>query len=233
MAQDRFLSRWSRRKAQNRRPNTAAGAAVAETAAAPAIALDESPPDPDQTFSAESPAHTDPGSNPDVSKDAADLSEAELREKAEELGLPDPESLGPGSDFKQFMAPDVPKQLRSLALRRLWRSNPVLANLDGLVDYGEDFTDAALVVANMQTAYQVGRGYRRDEETEPEVDEADDLETAEESELEGTEEPEEVALQSADQEDVANSVEGKPADVAKIENHNHDTDRRQDVSDRT
>ena len=34
----------------------------------------------------------------------------------------------------------------------------MLANVDGLVDYGEDFTDAALVVENLQTAYQVGKG---------------------------------------------------------------------------
>jgi hypothetical protein len=34
----------------------------------------------------------------------------------------------------------------------------VLANLDGLVDYGEDYTDAATVVENLQTVYQVGKG---------------------------------------------------------------------------
>lgn len=33
-----------------------------------------------------------------------------------------------------------------------------MANVDGLVDYGEDFTDAAMVVENLQTAYQVGKG---------------------------------------------------------------------------
>jgi hypothetical protein len=43
-------------------------------------------------------------------------------------------------------------------LRRLWLSNPALANVDGLVDYGQDFTDSATVVENLQTAYQVGRG---------------------------------------------------------------------------
>jgi hypothetical protein len=45
--------------------------------------------------------------------------------------------------------------------------------LDGLIDYGDDFTDAGTVVANMQTAYQVGRGYKRD--PEPEMLEEDDL----------------------------------------------------------
>jgi hypothetical protein len=63
-----------------------------------------------------------------------------------------------GDDFSVFMAKAVPDQLRRRALRTLWRSNPVLANVDMLVDYGEDFTDAALAVENIQTAYQVGKG---------------------------------------------------------------------------
>jgi hypothetical protein len=89
--------------------------------------------------------------------------EAELDEKSdevvlEELGLPDPDTLEPGDDFKAFMAKAVPDRIRRRALRRLWLSNPALANLDGLLDYGEDFTDSATVVENLQTAYQVGKG---------------------------------------------------------------------------
>ena len=89
--------------------------------------------------------------------------DAELAEKSdadlcEELGLPDPDTLQPGDDFRAFMAKAVPDRLRRRALRRLWLSNPALANLDGLVDYGEDFTDSATVIENMQTAYQVGKG---------------------------------------------------------------------------
>lgn len=79
-------------------------------------------------------------------------------ELLEELGLPDPDSLEMGDDFSAFMGKLVPDRIRRRALRVLWRSNPTLANLDTLVDYGEDYTDAALVVENMQTAYQVGKG---------------------------------------------------------------------------
>lgn len=75
-----------------------------------------------------------------------------------ELNLPDPDALGRGDDFSAFMAKAVPDRLRRRALRRLWISNPVLANLDELVDYGEDFTDAATIVENLQTAYRVGKG---------------------------------------------------------------------------
>jgi len=92
------------------------------------------------------------------------MDEDAIAAKAEELGLPALDTLGPGSDFKGFMAKDVPDQLRNLALRRLWRSNPILANLDGLNVYEEDYSDAAKVIPNMQSAYQVGRGYLRDPE---------------------------------------------------------------------
>lgn len=88
---------------------------------------------------------------------------AELEEKPDaeilaEFNLPDPDQLQAGDDVSGFMAKAVPDRLRRRALRRLWRLNPVLANVDGLVDYGEDYTDAACVIENIPTAYQVGKG---------------------------------------------------------------------------
>ncbi len=89
--------------------------------------------------------------------------QAELEEKSDAeilaaFDLPEPDDLKPGDDISGFMAQAVPDRLRRRALRRLWRLNPVLANVDGLVDYGEDYTDAACVIENIQTAYQVGKG---------------------------------------------------------------------------
>ncbi|TMV08961.1 DUF3306 domain-containing protein [Ruegeria sediminis] len=89
--------------------------------------------------------------------------QAELEEKSDaeilaELDLPDPDNLQPGDDVAGFMARAVPDRIRRRALRRLWRLNPVLANVDGLVEYGGDYTDAACVIENLQTAYQVGKG---------------------------------------------------------------------------
>lgn len=89
--------------------------------------------------------------------------EAALAEKTDEellgeLELPVPEEMGEGDDFRAFLGDAVPERLKTRALRQLWRVNPVLANVDGLVDYGEDFTDAAMCVEHMQTAYQVGKG---------------------------------------------------------------------------
>ena len=93
------------------------------------------------------------------------------QEILQELGLPDPDELTDGDDFKRFMASAVPARLRNRALRRLWLTNPVLANLDELVDYGEDYTDAATVVENLQTAYQVGKGWLKDKIDDDEADE--------------------------------------------------------------
>ncbi|MGH6620646.1 MAG: DUF3306 domain-containing protein [Alphaproteobacteria bacterium] len=80
------------------------------------------------------------------------------------LDLPDIESMSIDSDFSAFLQDGVPEELRIAALRRLWRLDPVFANLDGLLEYGGDFTDAATVVESLKTAYQVGRGFVDDEE---------------------------------------------------------------------
>lgn len=77
----------------------------------------------------------------------------------DELQLPLPESLKLGDRVEAFMDASVPERIRARALRAFWRTNPVLANLDGLDDYCDDFTDAAMAVENIQTMYQVGKGY--------------------------------------------------------------------------
>jgi len=104
---------------------------------------------------------------PKVGADAFRTETAERDESGERETpppLPDIETLDAASDFTQFMRPDVPKAIRNAALRRLWGLDPVLANLDGLLEYGEDFTDSAKVVEGLKTAYRVGRGFARSEE---------------------------------------------------------------------
>ena len=75
------------------------------------------------------------------------------------LELPDPETLKLGDTVEKFMEGRVPERIRLRALRAFWKTNPVLANIDGLDEYCEDYTDAAMVVENLQTIYQVGKGY--------------------------------------------------------------------------
>ncbi|WP_112323218.1 DUF3306 domain-containing protein [Oceanibium sediminis] len=94
-----------------------------------------------------------------LSRDA--LAKLPDEEVLKRLDLPEPESLKEGDDFSVFMSGLVPETLRRRALRHLWRTNPALGALDGLVDYGADYTDSATVVADLQTAYQVGKGMLR------------------------------------------------------------------------
>lgn len=55
--------------------------------------------------------------------------------------LPALEALRADSDFTVFMAPEVPDEVRNLALRRLWR---LLAwQSDGLDTYAGDYTSQA------------------------------------------------------------------------------------------
>ncbi|MEE8453376.1 MAG: DUF3306 domain-containing protein [Limibaculum sp.] len=137
-------------------------------------------------------------------------------EVLEELGLPDPDTLKAGDNFAAFMAKAVPTRLRNRALRKLWVSDPVLANLDMLVDYGEDFTDAATVVENLQTAYQVGRGYIDKVAELSEEDAGSAAEPAEESPEESAEKPpEEPAEESAEAGDETGADEGDSAGLAE------------------
>ena len=144
---DSFLSRWSARKAQ-----IAKGELVADEKPAPALKEDN-----------EGELDND---------EEAKLSDQELLEKYE---LPDPEDLADESDLTQFWDGDLPERLRQMALRRLWRLNPLFGHVCDMVEYGEDYTDAATVMEGMQTAYQVGKGY---ETKASDIDEAEDNEIA-------------------------------------------------------
>ncbi|PFG11096.1 MULTISPECIES: DUF3306 domain-containing protein [unclassified Marinobacter] len=76
----------------------------------------------------------------------------------EKYDLPDPDAIELGTDITGFMRKEIPELLRRKALRALWKSNPVLAVLDGLNDYDEDFTDAATAGTAVKTLYKVGQG---------------------------------------------------------------------------
>ncbi|MEM9626481.1 MAG: DUF3306 domain-containing protein [Pseudomonadota bacterium] len=133
-----FLGRWSRRKAEAK--------AVEETPSAVSADLREAEALGDLAAADAGPVTDETGEPPEF--DVA--------------SLPDIDSLGPGSDFSMFMQAGVPKELKTKALRKLWRVKADLANLDGLIDYGEDLTGSFKTVAHLKTAYEVGRGFLRD-----------------------------------------------------------------------
>ena len=135
-----FLERWSRRK---RGLDDGQPEPLAEEANAAAQQAGLAEP-------GEAGVETD-GETPEPPKDFSDF---------------DFEKLDYESDYTQFMDKNVSSSDRHKALRKLWVSNPVLANMDGLDDYCEDYTDAAVCLPKgmMKTAYQYGRGFLNDEE---------------------------------------------------------------------
>jgi hypothetical protein len=129
-ADEGFLRRWSRRKTAARSAPVAASTLPTENPSPP-----EAAPAPSQEAQRQYPQQVD-------SKD-----------------LPDIEGLDASSDFTAFMRPGVPAHLRAQALRKLWRSDPIFSKLDGLVEYGEDYTIASWPKGAIKTAYQIGRGF--------------------------------------------------------------------------
>ncbi len=156
---ERFASRWSRRKrdAEVKEP----AEPLAPAGSQGALAESEAP--------------------------AAGLESNGNLPESETVEVPDPDTLDADADFTVFLKDGVPEAIRRRALRRLWRLNPVFANLDGLNDYDDDFTDAATVVEGLKTLYQVGKGFVVDEDEKAE--EAVQSESEAETAAEGVDEP--------------------------------------------
>lgn len=107
---------------------------------------------------------TDVPSAVEADSNEGTLGEDEFEGKSDDeilsiLELPDPEKLKLGDTVEKFMDGRVPERIRARALRAFWKTNPVLANIDGLDEYCDDYTDAATVIENLQTIYEVGKGY--------------------------------------------------------------------------
>jgi len=132
-----FLQRWSKRKAAIKNEN-------------PALADDESLDDQNQALAAEE--------KPEASLEAAedDLTDEDLCTKYE---LTHPDQCEDPEQLDDFFNRPLPDRLKQLAMRRMWRLNPLFRFADEMVEYGENYTDAATVLPDMQSAYKVGKGY--------------------------------------------------------------------------
>ncbi|MGD9786244.1 MAG: DUF3306 domain-containing protein [Hyphomicrobiaceae bacterium] len=154
-SEDGFLTRWSRRKLEARGSRPDAEAQQGPDGPARHAALDSGR---QRGDAAASPEQLDaPG-------ETSAPAEGKGR-TAPDFADFDFDKLDFQSDYRQFMDADVPHDVRNKALRKLWLSNPVLANMDGLDDYCEDYTDAAMVpLGGVKTAYRLGRGFLSDDE---------------------------------------------------------------------
>jgi len=190
------LSRWSTRKAQIARGEDVAEENVDNDAEALAVGHDGA----------------------SESEEEAALSDAELLEKYE---LPDPQEVEEEAGLERFFDGKTPERLRQLALRRLWRINPFFGVVDEMVEYGEDYTDAATVIEGMQTAYQAGKGYLKktlspeeqaEKQAEEQAEEQADAESPQETADNATKpqnEPNSDGAPDADDQATKNAAGGK------------------------
>lgn len=126
-----FAARWSRLKEDRRRDKKGAAPAEEEQEISLAAATGDDPAAPDT-----------PAAIPDED-------------------LPDPDSMDVKGDFSVFMQAGVSRALQRRALRRLWSLDPVFANVDGLVEYGDDFRDAAKQAGSLRESGHAARRLAR------------------------------------------------------------------------
>ena len=125
--------------------------------------------------------------------------------------LPDVETLNESSDYTPFLKDGVPEKLKRLALRKLWKSNPVFGIIDGLDDYDEDYSAIGIVAQEIFTNYKPGKGMVDPNEAEEEIDEV----VKAEGEVEPEEEARDLGEMEADGDEVTDnqkSVEEQTVD---------------------
>lgn len=151
MSGEDFLSRWSRLKRSAVKPP--APEPLAEAVPPPAAPLpDPSLPDAGPPVAADTAGRCAAGQR-------ADEPGADVAEEDPLTDLPPVEELTADSDFTPFLRAEVPEDLHRQALRKLWTSDPVYANDDGLKDYADDYTGMFDLSEPVKTLYRVGRGF--------------------------------------------------------------------------
>ena len=199
-----FLSRWSARKAEIAR----AGAGAVR---------DDDTYEQNEANAARADKESD---------EEAALSDDELLEKYE---LPDPNDITEEEGLDRFFDGKIPERLRQMALRRLWRINPFFGIVDDMVEYGEDYTDAATVIDGMQTAYQAGKGYLKKAISPEEADEAVETQTDDVGATEPLSDTEQTDADEVELEPAGNSVDQSSETV----NESETTGPSMDVKDTT
>lgn len=181
-----FLSRWSRRKVESRRglrrkeesprppgeapddireptaADTVAKAAESDVAPAGQAGPERGEPTPGE------PERQDARADEQTAIDPSEFDDVDF------------DKLDYQSDYTRFMQKGVPEHVRRRALRALWQSDPILANLDGLNDYDDDFTDAALAVKELITSWKPDTGYLTEEERRASYGDAEERSAKEE-----------------------------------------------------
>ena len=212
-----FSARWSRRKtAERERAKDGELAATLDPA--------------ESQLKSAALTNTEPETEKDSEIEAEPGSEAETAPEIAPEDLPDVDSLGKDSDYTPFMQTGVPEWLRRKALRKLWLSDPLLANLDGLNDYDDDYSAIGMVAQEIVSRYKPGRGYLDDKEAEasaedaPKEDSKEDIENISDAEEEPESDAAEADVEGAEIADngADEIIEGDDAEGAEIADNGAD-----------
>ena len=206
---ENLFGRWSRLKHQSRTGRPLRQATEKKRGGAAPVA------EPETVASLSPMAEPEPGATaaapPPAFSEDVEGRELTPEEQAAVRDLPPIDSLDKDSDYTAFLGTNVPEFLKRQALKVLWRSDPVLANLDGLNDYDEDFSLAGLVekvVTSARNAKRTGKGSRDAEAAEAPADDEElgdaegDEDTIAASEEAGPEEAEDDQSESLGNDDV-------------------------------
>ena len=157
-----FFDRWSYRKAMSEEAQTKEQQEVVQEQQNAPANLKDHPETRQKEYNDEQQLTSEEPVSPEEAEEMAQNHEAA---KAVDL-----ETLNYNSDYQVFFKKGVPEHLKNMAMRKLWISNPVLANVDGLNEYDENFADPAL--NTFKSIWDVGKGYLTDEDKHTPVKEA-------------------------------------------------------------
>ncbi|APX93050.1 hypothetical protein BWR19_08985 [Halomonas sp. 1513] len=147
---------WSRRKR---------GLAVEQDGIEEAEPADQAAPDSQATLD---DAAAEQGRHPEGGEDAP---AGPPPEGSLDHTLPDPDTLGPGSDFKAYLVPGVSAALKNRALRRLWTTGNYHVR-DGLDDYDLDYSQMRKMTAETSESVRQWGKKLFDKLEEPEAETA-------------------------------------------------------------
>jgi hypothetical protein len=150
------LARWSQRKLAARKASRGSAAPTARDETPAPAEAETAPPPVEKSV---------PAAAPPAVQESAAKADAPASGESKPV-LPSLDELYANSDYTAFLAKDVPEALTRAALRKLWLSDPVFANLDGLTDYDQDYNLVEQAVTVAQSSFKVGRGHRDDDSPE-------------------------------------------------------------------
>ena len=191
-----FLRRWSERKQENKQQTKQQQ--IKQPPEEVRVNVDEDllldTPELEQSDTAQVPLQTESSGQTPAVKEAE-----KPFEQLSDADMPKLDSLGEHSDYRQFLAPKVSTELRTLALRKLFHL-PQFNLRDGLDDYDDDFTYfeplGDTVTADMKHMMEVAQ--KREEAKKREAAERLEQEQAQQAAVDANVDQEKASMDHAD-----------------------------------